>query len=359
MSSFPKQQLGLFGEALSIAFEAPAAPEPQSPAPVPAAPRREVSAEREGRAAQRTLEGVALDPPDIEGWREEQGHPRPQIVNGVCITGEKWRRLDDGTLGPCPMATCPRHLGLDVGEPITIGGRRHAELILNRAGEDATMGRRPALPAVPTDGEADEFALHAFKRFDEMPETCEREAMAQIGRRGAIAQAAASLLAIDADLRRSAARAHAKARSDRDELDVGQVDPEQFAARIDAMRVRAIAYYLGVSEEQVRLDTLSGAEKLGIHMVNGQPHPGDGARVEAILAQLSGRRAVPTDDEIEERAVRVLSFMGWRARRGVHALADVARALLTDTSPPPVAIRRIEREAPPPREASVDEIFTF
>lgn len=310
------------------------------PAPSPPPPRREVSAEREGRAAQVSMP-LSLDPPDIDGWREELGHPRPQIVNGVCITGEKWRRRVDGTLGPCPMFTCPRHLGLDVGEPITIGGRRHAELILNRAGEDATMGRRPALPAVPTDGEADEFALHAIARAEAMPETCERDVIAH-------------LRAVDA-------REEIESATERVTLDVagvGEVSTAERVARdVDAVRVSAIATHLGVSEEQIRQDTLSGAEKLGIRMINGQPHPGDGARVEAILAQLSGRRAVPTDDEIEERAVRVLSFMGWRARRGAVASADIARALLTDTSPPPVSIRRIEREAPPPRELTADEIF--
>lgn len=303
MSSYtsPRMQLGLFGgeEPLPVAFD-----EPPPPAP-PRREPREVSAERAARAAQRTIDGVALDPPDIEGWREELGHPRPQIVNGVCVTGEKWRRRVDGTLGPCPIFTCPRHLGLDVGEPITIGGRRHAELIASRAGEDPTMGRRPALPAVPTDGEADAFALHVIARNDFLPATCERDVIAQIRQQ---------------------------------EPDIDEPDPEQLAARVDAVAVRVIAYHLGVSEEQVRLDTLSGAEKLGIRMVNGQPLPGYGDHAEQLLARISGRRLPPTDAE-------------------VAASVAGARALLTDTAPPPVVIRRIEREAPPPRELTVDEIF--
>ena len=103
-------------------------------------------------------------------------------------------------------------------------------------------------------------------------------------------------------------------------------------ARVYPARVREIAAVLGVSEEQVRLDTIAAAAKLGIRMVNGQPRPGDGARIEELM------NARPASKPKIRRT--------WRGKVG--------------TPPPaPVAIVREERDAPPVRERSADEIFTF
>jgi hypothetical protein len=64
---------------------------------------------------------------------------------------------------------------------------------------------------------------------------------------------------------------------------------------------------------------------------------------------------VLSDAELAERRARVMAYLG---RRGSSAEA-IERALLADATPAPAAIRRIEREAPPPRESGADEIFTF
>lgn len=245
------------------------------------AERRAVSAEREMLAAQAVIDGLAIEPPEIEGWREELGRPRPRIVAGVCSEFERWRRLEDGSIGPCGGATCPRNLLLDRGEPVVVLGRVHHELLLNRAGEHPVMGRRPALAAVPTDGERDRFDLDAIERVDELPDTCERDVIARYG---------------------------------------GEVP------------VEAVAAALGVSEEQVRIDTLSAAAKLGLVMVNGEPTPGDFERVERILRELSPRRP-----KIRRT---------WRGK-------------VAAPTPVPRAIVREERAAPPVREPSAGEIFTF
>lgn len=329
MSKAPEYQLGLLpgfdGPLLPqtpIAFEPPPAPAPP--------PRRAVSAEREMLAGQVTL-AISLDPPDLQGWEQELGRERPRIVNGLCTAIEEWRRLEDGTLGPCPFVACPRHLLIDSGAPIEIGGRRYAELMLNRAGLPATMGRRPALPAVPTDGEIDAFGLEALDRLDEVPDTCSVEVQQRVS-------------AHDGTV-------------DEDGRQINWTTDEARASHADAMQVQEIARAMGVSVEEVRLYTLSACDKIGVKLVNGQPLPGDGARVAAILAQLEGRRVPLADVDLVARARRVLAYLGAPAQPGVDLDAAIARALLTDTSPPPAAIRRIERDAPPPRVPTADEIF--
>lgn len=322
----PQIQLGLLP-----GFEGPILPSAPIELEPPKPPRRAVSAERELLAAQRSL-AISLDPPDIEGWRDELGRERPRIVNGVCTAIEQWRRLEDGTIGPCPWTGCPRHTLIDHGQIVTIGGQRRAELLLHRAADDEAVGRRPALPAVPTDGENDAFDLEALKRNDLIERTCIRDAMPLVADRAEDAEASS----------------------------VGEMYIDGEAAllasyRADAARVAVIAETLGLSEEQIRLDTISAAAKLGIKLVNGQPVPGDGARVEALLAQLAGRRRVLSDAELADRRARVMAYLG---RRGSSAEA-IERALLADATPAPVAIRRIERDAPPPREPGADEIFTF
>lgn len=292
---------------------------------------RKVSAERELLAAQGSL-AISVDPPEIEGWREELDQERPRIgADGVCTAVERWRRLEDGTLGPCPFVACPRHLLIDSGAPIEIGGRRYAELMLNRAGLPATMGRRPALPAVPTDGEIDAFGLEALDRLDEVPDTCSVEVQQRVS-------------AHDGTV-------------DEDGRQINWTTDEARASHADAMQVQEIARAMGVSVEEVRLYTLSACDKIGVKLVNGQPLPGDGARVAAILAQLEGRRVPLADVDLVARARRVLAYLGAPAQPGVDLDAAIARALLTDTSPPPAAIRRIERDAPPPRVPTADEIF--
>lgn len=322
MSFAPRVQLGLlpgFDGPLSISPEvnrgADEAVAKQAP--------RAVSAEREMRAAQVGMAGLAIDPPEIEGWREElDRRPAPRFdAAGRCEVVESHRRRADGTIGPCPVVTCPRHLLLDYGAPIQISGRRHAEVLISTAGLPPAMGRRPALAAVPTDGEADAFALDALRRLDEIPDTC------------------------GVDVQRRLASA---AGAEVDGAEATDADRE-------ALLVIEIARVNGWSVEEVRLLTLSGAAKLGIEMVNGHPQPGDGARVEAILAQLDGTRAEMTAAERREREQRVADYLGIGGH--VDPIAAIDRALLTDTSPPPAVIRRIEREAPAPRELTVDEIF--
>lgn len=323
----PQIQLGLLP-----GFEGPILPSAPIELEPPKPPRRAVSAERELLAAQRSL-AISLDPPDIEGWRDELGRERPRIVNGVCTAIEQWRRLEDGTIGPCPWTGCPRHTLIDHGQIVTIGGQRRAELLLHRAADDEAVGRRPALPAVPTDGENDAFDLEALKRNDLIERTCIRDAMPLVADRAEDAEASS----------------------------VGEMYIDGEAASLashmaDAARVAVIAETLGLSEEQIRLDTISAAAKLGIRLMNGQPVPGDGARVEALLAKLAGRRRVLSDAELAERRARVMAYLG---RRGEASAEAIERALLADATPAPVAIRRIERDAPPPREPGADEIFTF
>lgn len=323
----PQIQLGLLP-----GFEGPILPAAPIELEPPKPPRRAVSAERELLAAQRSL-AISLDPPDIEGWRDELGRERPRIVNGVCTAVEQWRRLEDGTIGPCPWTGCPRHTLIDHGQIVTIGGQRRAELLLHRAADDEAVGRRPALPVVPTDGEIDAFDAEALKRIDTIPRTCIRDAMPLVADRADDAEASAvGQLFID-----------------------GKEEslPNHLA---DAARVAVIAETLGLSEEQIRLDTISAAAKLGIRLVNGQPVPGDGGRVEALLARLAGRRRVLSDAELAERRARVMAYLG---RRGEASAEAIERALLADATPAPAVIRRIEREAPPPRELGADEIFTF
>lgn len=324
----PQIQLGLLP-----GFEGPILPSAPIELEPPKPPRRAVSAERELLAAQRSL-AISLDPPDLEGWRDELGRERPRIVNGVCTAIEQWRRLEDGTIGPCPWTGCPRHTLIDHGQIVTIGGQRRAELLLHRAADDEAVGRRPALPVVPTDGEIDAFDAEALKRIDAIPRTCIRDAMPLVADRAEAAEESAVGFvgySVNGD----------------------QVDPASHMA--DAARVAVIAETLGLSEEQIRLDTISAAAKLGIRLMNGQPVPGDGARVEALLAKLAGRRRVLSDAELAERRACVMAYLG---RRGSSAEA-IERALLADATPAPVAIRRIERDAPPPREPGADEIFTF
>ena len=99
-----------------------------------------------------------------------------------------------------------------------------------------------------------------------------------------------------------------------------------------AVPVEAIAAALGVSEEQVRLDTLNAARALGLVMDNGEPGPGEFGVADAILERL----------RVRPRRIR-------RTWRGTVA----------DVLPAPALIVRIEREAPPVREPSAGEIFTF
>ena len=118
MSESPRYQLGLFGgEEPVTAVEAVKVAEDLNAKP----PRREVSAERAMLAAQASL-AISMDPPEIEGWREELGRERPRIVNGVCSAIEADRRQADGTIGPCPWLDCDfgEHLLIDRGAPITI-----------------------------------------------------------------------------------------------------------------------------------------------------------------------------------------------------------------------------------------------
>jgi hypothetical protein len=286
VSNRPPIQLGLLP-----GFDAPALSLSAAVAePIAEAPRRRaVSAERAMLAAQTSLlrpdrpdaPSLAVDPPELHGWREELGRARPRMVAGVCSAVAADRRRPDGSLAPCPWATCPRHLLLDVGQVVEIRGRRHADLLINRAGEPATMGRRPALAAVPTDGEVDEFDAAALDRLEELPDTCELDVIARHG---------------------------------------------------EAVPVEAIAAALGVSEEQVRLDTLNAARALGLVMDNGEPGPGEFGVADAILERL----------RVRPRRIR-------RTWRGTVA----------DVLPAPALIVRIEREAPPVREPSAGEIFTF
>lgn len=234
MSARPPIQLGLLPGFDTPALVVAAA----SPAPVAEGPpRRMVSAEREMLAAQVSMIGLAIEPPEIEGWREELGRPRPRIVNGTCSVLEE-RRRPDGSIGPCGYAACPRNLLIDRGEPVVILGKVRHELLLNRAGEHPVMGRRPALAAVPTDGERDAFDLDAIARLDELPDSCEKDVIRNHG---------------------------------------------------GAVPIEVIADRLGVSEEQVRLDFLSACSKLGLNTDNGEPLPGTPAVVEQILATLDRR----------------------------------------------------------------------
>lgn len=333
----PRVQLGLLpgfdatGDNLALVAEA------DKLAETLVRPARKVSAEREMLAAQGSL-AVSVDPPEIQGWREELGHERPRFgADGVCTAVERWRRLEDGTLGPCPFVTCPRHLLIDSGAPIEISGRRYAELMLNRAGLPATMGRRPALPAVPTDGEIDAFGLEALERLDEVPDTCSVEVQQRVSAHDGTVDEDGRLINWTTDEARAN---HAEAR----------------ANHAEAMQVQEIARSMGVSVEEVRLYTLSACDKIGVKLVNGQPLPGDGARIAALLAQVDGRRALASDDDLRTRARRVLEYLGSEVPIGEDLVAAVERVLLTDTSPPP-RIRRIERDAPPPREPTADEIF--
>lgn len=283
MSSTPPLQLGLLP-----GFDAPPLPsaaahvEPVHEAP----PRRAVSAERAMLAAQVTMAGLAVDPPEIQGWREELGRPRPRIIGGTCTAVYNERRRADGSIGPCPWAACKFSLLLDLGEPVIVNGQIRHELLLNRAGEHPAMGRRPALPAVPTDGEIDAFDLDAIARLDELPDTCQL------------------------DVQRRAAGHDADGMS---EAYVGTT--------ADAM---------GVSEEQIRIDTHEATAAIGVRMVDGQPVPGDPSIVEAILRRARGV-STPTAPP---------SKVG---------------------KPPPVprALVREERDAPPPRSPTAGEIFTF
>ena len=330
MSEAPRFQLGLFGgEEPALPLTAVRVAEEM----IAAKPRREVSYEREMRAAQSTLP-ISLDPPDIEGWREDMaavaaglpGFERPRFdQSGVCTAIERWRRLEDGTIGPCPWVGCPRHNLLDYGAPVTIGGRRYAEIRLNRAQpagavDEPAMGRRPGLSTVPTDGEADDFALEALQHLDAIPETCTKDAAAKLRARGQWAGD------IEEDL------GGVETEEEAERAEVARADREAWRQRQDAARVREIAAVLGVSEEQVRLDTIAAAAKLGIRMVNGQPRPGDGARIEELM------HARPASKPKIRRT--------WRGKVGAPPRA-------------PAAIVREEREAPPVRERSADEIFTF
>lgn len=312
-------------------------------------PRRSVSAERELLAAQVSM-AISQDPPDIEGWQEELGQERPRIgPDGVCTAVERWRRRTDGTIGPCPWLGCPRHTLLDYGPVVTIGGGRRAEILLNRGDEDGE-GRRPALPTVPTDGEADAFALEALDRLDRLADTCIVDAMAKLGPTARAEDAEEAVGGVETPDEEERALAVAVA-----------ARLEQHRQRADAIRVRSIAKTLGLSEEQIRIDTLSAAAKLGIKMVNGQPRPGDGAQVEALLAR-HGDRALLSDQELAERRRRVIAFLLGADRDAPadprQAVATIERALVAP--PMPITrIRRIEREAPPPKEPTADEVFTF
>ena len=304
MSESPRYQLGLFGgEEPVTAVEAVKVAEDLNAKP----PRREVSAERAMLAAQASL-AISMDPPDIEGWREELGRERPRIVNGVCTAIERDRRQADGTIGPCPWLACENHLLFDYGEPVTIGGRRYAEVRLNRAGaaeDDAALGRRPGLPTVPTDGEVDDFALLALRRLEELPDTCRLDVQA-----------------------RDYSGAYQHAHANGAEI-TGQMSEWQESIEAPVM---AIAVALGLSEEQVRLDTLSGTAAIGVGMHNGSPVPAHPEVAEEILRQAS---------QCKPKIRRT-----WRGKVG--------------TPPPaPAAIVREERDAPPVRERSADEIFTF
>lgn len=339
----PRVQLGLLpgfesaGDSLALVTEADRLAETM------VRPARKVSAEREMLAAQGSL-AVSVDPPEIQGWREELGHERPRIgPDGRCTAIDRWRRRADGSIGPCPWFGCPRNLTIDSGAPVEIGGRRYAELLLNRAGQPATMGRRPALPAVPTDGEADAFALDAIARYEELPDTCSIDVQERLGK-----------IVTTSTIEEQVGGVETEAEEDwAEEVAARRALERQHA---DAMQVQAIAQALGVSVEEIRQYTISGAAKLGVRLVNGQPLPGDGARVAALLAQVDGRRAPVADDDLRMRARRVLEFLGAPAVVGQDPAAAVERVLLTDTSPPP-RIRRIERDAPPPREPTADEIF--
>lgn len=196
---------------------------------------RAVSAERELLAAQVSMDGLAVDPPELEGWREELGRPRPRIVAGVC--SERAARLDaEGNLAPCGWVACPRHLLLDYGTPITIGKRRHVEVMVNRAGDHTVMGRRPSLSAVPTDGEVEAFEADVLDRLESLPDTCALDVQARHG---------------------------------------------------GAVPVDALARALGISEEQVRLDGHAAAGKIGIALVEEQPVPVAPAKADELLRQLS------------------------------------------------------------------------
>jgi hypothetical protein len=236
-----------------------------------------VSPARELLAGQVALPVYACDPPEIEGWRDELGAPRPRIgADGACSAVASRRRDDDGSIGPCPWVACRHHLLLDLGEPVTIGGRRFAAMILNRAGEHPVLGRRPGLAAVPTAGEAAEFESDALDRLDELPDSCALDVIARYG---------------------------------------GEVP------------VEAVAAALGVSEEQVRLDSRAAEIETGYRTIGLVPDPATpGCYVPAPVPRPKVRRT-------------------WRGKVGAPSQAPAGP--------------RIERDAPSVREPSAGEIFTF
>lgn len=294
MTTFQGHQLSMFGEPPEAAVELQ---EPRRPEPLRVAHAGNVAAARQLRALQRSLPVVAQadpDPPGLEGWRAELGRTRPRTDRaGVC--SELARRTQpDGTVAPCGWTACHHHLAIDVGEVTEVGPIREAELVLSTAGLASEMGRRPSLSAIPeTAGEVDQFALDTIARLDELPETCA--------------------------------------------LDVVAKYP-------DGAPVEVIARVLGVSTEQVRLDTIRAVAKV---------HRAAGVDIAAAAGRISPTDPIPGVDPIEalDRAVRPSQVKAPPPRTRPSKLA---------TPPPaPAAIVRVEREAPAPREPTADELFTF
>lgn len=163
-----REQLSMFFVATERA--ATADPEPtETPPPQPEERPNHVSAGRQLRALQRS---IPLEPP-------AKRIPLPRIVGGVCE--ERANRLQpDGTLAPCFRVTCPRHLAIDIGDPVVIGPTREAALICSTAGQDAMMGRRPELSAYPdTYGEVEAFGDLVVERIPYLPWSCDLDLIAQ------------------------------------------------------------------------------------------------------------------------------------------------------------------------------------
>lgn len=287
------RQLDMWGQPIAAPTEA--APEP---APVRVvAPPISVGAGRQLRALQASLPVIRdadPDPAGLEGWREELGAPMPRIVGGACEELAA-RRQPDGTLAPCPRFRCPHHLGLHIGEVTAVGPVREAELVISTAGLPAEMGRRPALPALPeTHGEVEAFQGAAVDALARVPDTCD--------------------------------------------LDV-------IARHPDGVPVEEIARVLGVSEEIVRLETLSAARKL----LTAAGIPPRLARMATMAAGGPWASGLDPGEAIE-------TINRDPARRQAPI---VRRPAVAPPTPAPRAIVRVERDAPAPRELTAEDVFTF
>ena len=341
-------QLDIFGAPPTQEPHTEAIRPVEAPRPV-AVSAPSVSAERATRALQRSLPVVRdadPDPAGFEGWRHELKRPRPRAVGGQCTevanrvlggwscsvrcgwtldVGPAPRRCPSCVevlggdpdamalrsagrpvldLAPCAWTACPHHLAVDVGETVTIGPVREAELVLSTAGRPPEMGRRGSLSSTPeTAGEVHDFAVAVVERVPEMPDTCT--------------------------------------------LDVIDRYP-------DEAPIAEVARVLGVSEEMVRVDTnraiakilaAGGAldPKIAAALLAGRLLGVDGAGAELTI------RSGADPHEVIERA----------ASKGCGQAPVSARAPVADPVPAPARIVRVEREAPAPRELTADDVFTF